>query len=148
MAINSPYLPFIVKRTKKKIILSKPPHNYKISHKWHNLLFKYFIRLLYPSTRSFHLLRPLSLCLSLSYRTTVVETVFHETLNFWLHNSAKLGHILHFKQLLNENPCLLLILTPHENTPLQGLALFLSSKHLKWFNTCLFYKFKTKFINW
>ncbi|KAL7216958.1 hypothetical protein ACSBR1_028815 [Camellia fascicularis] len=35
-----------------------------------------------------------------------------------LYNSAKSGHILHFKQLLNENPSLLLKLTPHENTPL------------------------------
>ncbi|KAL7186465.1 hypothetical protein ACSBR2_028251 [Camellia fascicularis] len=35
-----------------------------------------------------------------------------------LYNSAKSGDILHFKQLLNENPSLLLRLTPHENTPL------------------------------
>ncbi|CAL5402836.1 unnamed protein product [Camellia sinensis] len=35
-----------------------------------------------------------------------------------LYNSAKSGDILHCKQLLNENPSLLLKLTPHENTPL------------------------------
>ncbi|CAL5405666.1 unnamed protein product [Camellia sinensis] len=35
-----------------------------------------------------------------------------------LYNSAKSGDILHFKQLLNENPSLLLKLTPHESTPL------------------------------
>ncbi|KAI8006423.1 Protein ACCELERATED CELL DEATH 6 [Camellia lanceoleosa] len=35
-----------------------------------------------------------------------------------LYNSAKSGDILHFKQLLNENPSLLLKLTPHENTSL------------------------------
>ncbi|KAF5948790.1 hypothetical protein HYC85_014747 [Camellia sinensis] len=34
-----------------------------------------------------------------------------------LYNSAKSGDILHCKQLLNENPSLLLKLTPHENTP-------------------------------
>ena len=48
LAINPLYLPFIVKRIKKKIIFSKPSHNYKILHKGQNLLFKYFIRLLYP----------------------------------------------------------------------------------------------------
>ncbi|KAI8007481.1 Protein ACCELERATED CELL DEATH 6 [Camellia lanceoleosa] len=35
-----------------------------------------------------------------------------------LYNSAKLGDILHCKELLNENPSLLLKLTPHENTTL------------------------------
>ncbi|KAL7216953.1 hypothetical protein ACSBR1_028810 [Camellia fascicularis] len=35
-----------------------------------------------------------------------------------LYNSAKLGDILHCKELLNENPSLLLKLTPHENTAL------------------------------
>ena len=37
LAIISLYLPFIVKRTKKKIILFKPLHNYKVLHKWQNL---------------------------------------------------------------------------------------------------------------
>ncbi|KAI8007480.1 Ankyrin repeat-containing protein [Camellia lanceoleosa] len=36
----------------------------------------------------------------------------------------KSGDILHFKQLLNENPSLLLKLTPHENTPLHIATLF------------------------
>ncbi|KAL7216952.1 hypothetical protein ACSBR1_028809 [Camellia fascicularis] len=39
-----------------------------------------------------------------------------------LYNSAKSRHILHFKQLLNENPNLLLKLRPRENSPLHIAA--------------------------
>ncbi|KAH7861435.1 hypothetical protein Vadar_026143 [Vaccinium darrowii] len=41
-----------------------------------------------------------------------------------LYHSAKTGNILLLKQLLNENPGLVLNLTPHENTPLHIAARF------------------------